>query len=75
MHAGKPMQSQLKSSVSGKSECKSDDGSLSVKSQLSDVSSLSEDLTPEHADTERQSDSEAGEVVDADKVVAYLDRN
>ena len=66
------MQSQLKSSLSGKSEFKSDDGSLSVKSQLSDIS---EDLTPEHADTERQSDSEAGEVVDADKVVAYLDRN
>ena len=76
--AGKPMQSQLKSSLSGKSEFKSDDGSLSdmsVKSQLSDVSSLSEDLTPEHADTECQSDSEASEVVDADKVVAYFDRN
>ena len=36
---------------------------------------LSEDLTPEHADTEHQSDSKAGEVVDANKVVAYLDRN
>ena len=71
------MQSQLKSSLSGKSEFKNDDddGSLSdmsVKSQLSDVSSLSEDLTPEHADTECRSDSPR---LDANKVVAYLDRN
>lgn len=57
-------------------ECQNDDSSvsdMSVKSNHSDVSSLGGNLTPEHADSERQS-ADSGEEVAADKVVAYLDR-
>jgi hypothetical protein len=46
-------------------ECKSDDGSvsdMSVKSHLSDVSSLGGNLTPEHADSEHQS-ADSGEEI------------
>ena len=71
VHAGKHIQSQLKSSQSGKS---GDDGSLSDRSvSKSQISDGSEDLTPERTVTEYQVDSDSGEALDADKIVAYSD--